>query len=235
MTSYGEQEKLHLWISANDRMAGSETLAASPNSEFLVQVVFPQEMPQYSRYTVQVKQFALMGDTGNINSVNRATGAVVANNPVAFIRCAGLPLCYNLETTNSRPGVAGGGQLMENSTLLTRFDTFFADARDQCAIEPLTTPKIVCNRLNGNIQLKVALEDIRGNLLCGTGSALGAITNLPQWFMMLEICGVQGYADEPYRIPPPPPAVVTMGVNTSNQAGFKDDGYTDKKPAFFGI
>lgn len=226
MTTYGEQEKLHLWISSNDRIQGSETLPTSANSEFLVQVVFPEDMPQYSRYTVQVKQFALMGDTGNIGSVNRNTGATVANNPVGFVRVRGLPLQYNLETQNN----AIGGQQMVLSTLLTRFDTFFASARDQCAIEPLTTPKIVCNRLNGNIQLKCALEDIRGNLLCGTGSAPGAITNLPQWVMMLEICGVQGYEDEPFRNNKAEPAVVTMGINTSNNAGFKDG-----KNQFFGV
>lgn len=223
------KRKTHLWFGSRNRIDGSEKVTLSPNSAFDFQLNFPESMPRYTKYTVQVKQFVLQnvaqnGQAGNgvPNYEGNVTGQTVCNCVVDLI---GLPYEDNFRQ-NGGAGYNTLNNNAANSTILTRIGLDVGSAGIGFgSVEPKSDqPKIVVGRLNGSAFCTVSLRDIMSeDIIIATPNAVGgAARPIGNWACLLEVEGVEGF--EEFVCPPAHgQPMMTNGMGNQNHIGFQNN------------
>lgn len=240
------KEKTHIWFGSRNRIAGTYQLPAggagvaaggSPNSGFDLNIQFPQSMPKYSKYTVQIKQFGMrnkqqtqQGAAGTLTPNYECPDGTPASQAVLYLR--GLPYIGNFEQcTGSDVVRTGGGNGSTDCPFLTRIslDTGSLGAGSSC-VEPKTDqPKIAVGRLNGFCTLTAELRDPLDmsqyppqHVVVTPNAGGGNFRALGEWIACLEIEGIDGCEEFscPARDGQP---LVTNGLNNQNHQGFQNN------------
>jgi len=231
------KRKVHIWFGSRNRITGSELTVVSPNSEFNVQLEFPQDMPKYSKYTVQVKQFSLQNSVNNgpapgIPNYTDQDGFVVST---AFFRIRGLPYEDNYQMQTGEDHHHHVGPLPNpirgilETPILTRIGLDSGNLGEGTAcVEPKTDqPKVVVGRLNGFCVVTCSLRNGMGgygrDLILTTPIAVGQPNRqLGPWCCLLEVEGIDGY--EEFICPPTASQpIMTNGINNQNHVGFQNN------------
>lgn len=224
------KRKTHIWFGSRNRIGGSETLAYSPNSSFNLQLNFPESMPRYSKYTVQVKQFVLQNVAQNTQG--GAPGipnyeSVPTSNTVASctVNLQGLPYEDNFKQIGGQ-GYNANNNNANGTEILTRIGLDVGSAGVGFAsVEPKSDqPKIVVGRLNGSAFCTASLRDIMTDeLIAATPNAIGGVPRaIGNWACCLEIEGVDGYEECIHGAENPAP-INTGGINNQNHIGFQNN------------
>ena len=243
------KEKTHIWIGSQNKIDGTYQLPAggpapavngSPNSGFDMNIEFPQSMPKYSKYTIQVKQFALQ------NKAQTGQGAAVPNYEcpdgtpacTAILYLRGLPYVGNFEQlTGSDLAANSAANGCADCPILTRIalDTGSLGRGTSC-VEPKTDqPKITVGRLNGFCTVTAELRDPHDatqhppqHIVVTPNAAAGNYRTLGNWIALLEIEGVDGC--EEYVCPGDAnQPIMTNGLNNQNHQGFQNNNKPIKR------
>lgn len=232
------KRKTHLWFGSRNRLDGSELVALSPNSGFNFQLNFPESMPRYSKYTIQVKQFVLQNvaqsaQIGVPNYEGNTTGESVCS---CVVDLRGLPFEDNF-IQRGGAGYNANNNNAENTAILTRIGLDVGSAGIGFgSVEPKTDqPKIVVGRLNGTAFCSVSLRDVMTeDIIIATPNALGgAARPIGRWACLLEIEGVDGYEECIHGATHSAP-IATNGLNNQNHMGFQNNNkpITKLNPSF---
>tara|TARA_R110000822_G_scaffold112325_6_gene243247 strand:+ start:1138 stop:1977 length:840 start_codon:yes stop_codon:yes gene_type:complete len=177
----------HIWLVSQLGMPGTARQAESPASSQLYEFNLPEvEMPKYTKYTLQVKQFQMLpnhpydpaaGAYGlepvaaaqplmvNAGGTTVPPGAIIQSKG-AFIQFEGDPFELNYVPNQNHTGAApvnppnpfGRGVERLGRTVMP-FDTT-ASGSGLCSTERPTNPKIVCNNsILGHNAIRVDIVD----------------------------------------------------------------------------
>jgi hypothetical protein len=247
------KRKIHVWISSFlHSVAGSGIIPAGQNgvavpgaisraTSALYNLIVPLAgAPAYSKYTVQVKQFALdknLTAAGANRDVENQLNQTVAAGAICI---DGLPLALmgtpQFNTTAVEAGVPAvpvppHPQQLPQSQSEVAFGKIMAvfdvdptgNGAPALANDP-SNPKVVVERnILGENQIRIEIRDAINMEYCYGGIFAAGAAALPDWTMCLEIEGLDGFEEFPVarRGAQPNP---TNGMGTGNQAGFHDTG-----------
>ena len=222
------KRKTHIWFGSRNRLDGSELVTQSPNSAFNFQINFPESMPRYSKYTVQVKQFVLQNVAQTLQGagVPNYQGAVTGSSVCScIVDLRGLPYEENF-IQRGGAGYVTNNNNAEGTAVLTRIGLDVGSAGIGFgSVEPKTDqPKIVVGRLNGSAFCSVSLRDIMDeDIIVATPDALGGANKpIGRWACLLEIEGVDGYEECIHGAEFSAP-INTGGLNNQNHIGFQNN------------
>ena len=233
------KRKTHLWFGSRNRIDNSEVVALSPNSAFNLQLNFPESMPRYSKYTLEVKQFVLqnVAQTGQGAGVPNYEGNTTGNSVCScVVDLRGLPYEENFKQIGG-VGYNANNNNAEGSAYLTRIGLDVGSAGIGFgSVEPKTdNPKVVVGRLNGTAFCSVSLRDIMNDdIIIATPNAIGgAARPIGSWVCCLEIEGVDGYEECIHGAEHSAP-IATNGLNNQNHMGFQNNNkrITQLNPSF---